>query len=114
MSGARNIKDEFNASDIEDLIAPSGGTDHGQISLDGTWNAIPASSPTKSYVLSISKETVSGVVRWSYNNDDGPSSSLGNRLHSSEIAIPITAGQTVYVTSDNDGDTLNFTYIEVN
>lgn len=112
MSGGRSNKDEFNSSDIDSLIAGDSGytSGNGQITCTTSWQAVLSSPPSEAYAISLSYESVSGTVRWAYDNTSAPSSSNGNKILGAFFSICLPAGSSFYVTSDNAGDTINYTY----
>jgi len=74
-----------------------------------TWYALPSSVPSSDYVLVVSKENVSGQVRWSFDNTSTPSSTYGNKFSTLDIIFELAANQVVYFSSSTAGDDLNWT-----
>ena len=89
----------------------------GQVDLvdANTWHQVPPSGsvPSNDYVLVVTKESISGVLRWSFDNDSAPSATYGNRLLANEIIVELNGGDVIYFGSSNAGDDVNWTAKEI-
>ena len=53
-----------------------------ELTLANTWYAVPGVVPSAAYLLTVSRETVAGTLRYSFSNSSTPSSTFGNKLSS--------------------------------
>ncbi len=103
--------------DGENIVAsfPAGSSSTGTIALASanTWYAVPASTPTKDYVIAVSKENAAGTIRYSIDdNGSTPSATFGNKMPT-HIAFSMGADKKIYFGSSTSGDDVNYSYIEV-
>lgn len=112
MSGVRLQDDQFSQQDISDLI--SGGSPytagHDQVTLTTSWQAVLSTPPDDNYVLVIVKETVAGTVRWSYDNTGAPTDDDSPIIPGLDMSLVVPGWSSIYIGSDNAGDTVNYTY----
>jgi len=78
-----------------------------------TWLQIPNTIPTNKYVLCVTKESETGTIRWSFDNDGVPSSTNGNKMLSDEITFVLGASEVIYFGSDDATDIVNWTTKEI-
>lgn len=96
------------AADVKPLSgASTSGTK--DLTLADTWYALPSTVPASDYVLVVSKESVTGTLRWSFSNSSAPSATFGNRLTGTDIVVELAANQVIYIASSNAGDDVNWT-----
>ena len=95
----------------DDTIYPAGIGSNGSVTLTSanTAYAVPASAPTKKYVMVLYNNT-SNNIYWGYEN----SNSNGIILESGEkVSIDLGANEQIYCYSATAGTTIVYTYKEV-
>ena len=102
------IKDGEKATEIFNGTAADGTV---ALASANTWYAVPATAPTKPYLLIVSLENADGTVRFSYSNGGTPSATNGN-IAPNHLSIKMPANVSMYFGSSTAGDDVNYTYIE--
>lgn len=119
MAGETFKQEREGLKQVEDLTVrikgdfPTGSGGAGSVVLEeaNTWYPVPSAAPDKDYTLVLTKENVSGTVRWSFSNEGVPSANNGNRLPDN-LALDLGAGRQIYIGSTSAGDKINYTLIE--
>lgn len=119
MAGETLKQEREGLKQVEDLNVrikgdfPTGSGGAGSVILEeaNTWYMVPPVAPNKDYILVLTKEGVSGTVRWSFSGGGVPSANNGNRLPDN-LAVDLGAGKQIYIGSTNVGDKINYTLIE--
>lgn len=97
---------------FDESLALSGTAANGQTvcTLADTWYAIPSGTlPTENYELVFVGETVGGTLRIGFNNSSTPSTTNGIIWGGGMMAVTLGQSTAIYVSSDNAGDTVNWT-----
>lgn len=97
---------------LESLVSLSGSGANGQTvcTLADTWYAIPSgTAPTSSYEIWFIAETVAGNLRLGFSNSGTPGTTNGVIWDGKMIAVTLGPSDVIYVSSDNAGDTINWT-----